>query len=143
MTEQSPEGCVDEKQGRGCRVLVVDDRHDAADTLAMLIEIWGHQPIVAYNAASALDLSLDRRPDVVLLDIGLPGMDGREVARQIRRQPGMADALLVAVTGYGGEQEERSCREAGFDLHLLKPFDSNPLRDLLAARAARLRGGAP
>jgi CheY-like chemotaxis protein len=143
MSDQTPPASAGEARPVGLRVLVVDDRPDATDTLAMLLKLWGHQPTVAYTAAAALELTQAQRPDVVLLDIGLPGMDGREVARRIRQQPGMAGALLVAVTGHGGEQEERSCREAGFDRHLLKPFDPEDLRRILAAwgRGPRGAGG--
>ena len=143
MIDQTPAASGGETPGSGLRVLVVDDRPDAADTLALLLEVWGHRPLVAYNAVTALELSLSQRPDVVLLDVGLPGMDGREVARRIRRQPGMAGVLLVAVTGYGGETEQHSSQEAGFDLHLLKPIDPEPLRELLAVRRRRLQDGGP
>ena len=143
MSDQTPPATPGEARGVGLRVLVVDARPDATDTLAMLLKLWGYQPTVAYTAATALDLAQAQRPDVVLLDIGLPGMDGREVARRIRQLAGMDRVLLVAVTGHGGEQEERSCREAGFDLHLLKPFDPEALQRILAARVRPRDAGGP
>ena len=87
------------------RVLVVDDIRDAADTLALLVRIWGHHPVVAYDGPAALDAARTHAPDVALLDIGLRGaMDGFEVARRLRQPPGMDKALLVAVTATGGKR---------------------------------------
>src|SRR5262245_3781424 len=106
------------------RVLVVDDTRDAADTLALLVRIWGHQPLVAYDGPTALDLARTQAPDVALLDIGLPGgMDGYEVARRIRRLPGLDKVVLVAVTGYGREEDITRCQAAGIDHHFVKPVD--------------------
>src|SRR4051794_40715700 len=88
-------------------VLVVDDYQDAADSLALLVRQWGYQALVAYDGPSALDLARTSIPEVVLLDIGLPRMDGFEVARRLRRLPEMGQAFLVAVTGYGREEDVR------------------------------------
>jgi CheY-like chemotaxis protein len=105
------------------RVLVVDDNADAAATLAMFLELGGFAVAVAHDGPAALAEAAAARPDVVLLDIGLPGMDGYEVARRLRASPGTADTVLVAVTGYDQEHHRRQSRAAGFDLHLVKPVD--------------------
>jgi two-component system CheB/CheR fusion protein len=113
------------------RVLVVEDDPDTAQTLALLLKLWGHEVTVAYGGPDALDAAPTFQPDVVFLDIALPGMDGCEVARQIRRLPGMDKALLVAITGYGHEADVRRCKEAGIDCHFLKPTEPALLRELL------------
>lgn len=114
------------------RVLLVDDNADALETLGMLIEAWGHEVHIAADGSAALAAAREFRPDVVLLDIGLPRMDGYEVARQLRREPGMDEALLAALTGYGQEQDRRRSQEAGFDLHLVKPVNPSTLERVLA-----------
>ena len=103
------------------RILVVDDNRDAADLLATLTNILGHATAVAHDGAAALRLAPAFQPDLVLLDLGMPGIDGYEVARRLRAAPGGAALILVALTGWGGEQERGRTREAGFDLHLTKP----------------------
>jgi PAS domain S-box-containing protein len=113
------------------RILVVDDNVDAAESLAGFLELVGHDVLVAYEGDTALREAREKRPDVVLLDIGLPGTDGYEVARALRREPGLAGALLIAVTGYGREEDRRRSREAGFDHHLVKPLDPASLLDWL------------
>ena len=105
----------------------------------MLLSLRGHQVRVAFNGSRALELISTERPDVVLLDIGLPGMDGYEVCRRAR-QLGRPDALIVAMTGYGQERDRQLSREAGFDRHTVKPVDFNELMAILAkgeASAAR------
>jgi CheY-like chemotaxis protein len=111
--------------------LVVDDNVDGAESLATLLKLLGHEVHVAHDGPAALLATADVRPEVVFLDIGLPGMDGYEVARRLRR-PGRSEALLVALTGYGQEEDRRRSREAGFDHHLVKPVDPAVLEDLLA-----------
>jgi CheY-like chemotaxis protein len=113
------------------RVVVADDNADGADSLAALLRLAGHEVRVAYDGPSALEASRAFRPEIVLLDIGLPGMNGYEVARRIRglRIPG--GTLLVAVTGYGQEEDISRSSEAGFDHHLTKPVDIKALRHLL------------
>jgi CheY-like chemotaxis protein len=120
------------------RVLVVDDNHDGADSLLLLLQAYGLEARAAYDGESGLRLAREFRPDVVLLDIGMPGLDGREVARRLRRDEAQRDALLVAVTGYGTEEDRRLSAEAGFDAHLTKPIDLGRLQWLLAEA-----GGAP
>jgi two-component system CheB/CheR fusion protein len=115
------------------RVLVLDDWKDSADSLARLVQLWGHEPLVAYDGPTALDLARTHSPDVALLDIGLrDGMDGYEVARRLRQLPGMDKALLMAVTGYGREEDGERCRDAGIDRHFVKPVDLEELRQVLA-----------
>jgi CheY-like chemotaxis protein len=114
-------------------VLVVEDNVDAALTLVDLLRLWGHQVEVVHDGAAAVEAALRYRPRVVLLDIGLPGMDGYEVARRLRRAPETRGALLVAVTGYGQDADRTRSREAGFDHHLVKPVDLDGLRRLIAA----------
>jgi two-component system, sensor histidine kinase len=113
------------------RVLVVDDNQDSAETIAMLIELWGHEAKAVHDGAAALAAAAELRPEVILLDIGLPGIDGYEVARRLRAD-GLGGKLLVAMTGYGRDEDRRLAREAGFDEHLVKPVDPNVLRELLA-----------
>ncbi|HVF62127.1 MAG TPA: ATP-binding protein [Thermoanaerobaculia bacterium] len=120
------------------RVLVVDDNRDAAESLAMLLKLLGSEVHVAYDGPGALEAVTSYRPSVVLLDIGMPGMDGHEVARRIRSQPELQDVALIAITGWGQEEDRRRSHEAGFDSHLIKPVDVGALEGLLAS----LEGGA-
>jgi CheY-like chemotaxis protein len=107
---------------------------DAADALALLLQRWGYQTAVAHDGPSALAAALAQPPAAVLLDIGMPGLDGYEVARRLRERPWTAGALLVAVTGSCREKDVRLCREAGIDLHLLKPCAPEELRRVLDGR---------
>jgi signal transduction histidine kinase/ActR/RegA family two-component response regulator len=115
------------------RVLVVDDNVDTVTTLAMLVQESGHDVRTAYDGPAVLEAALDYRPNVVLLDIGLPGLDGFEVAKLLRRQPALQHAVLVAMTGYGRESDRQRSREAGFDHHLVKPGDFGKVLQILAA----------
>ena len=117
-----------------CRVLVVDDNVDAARTMAMLLELEGYQVECAFDGQQALDCVRDRPPDALLLDIGLPRLDGLEVARRLRAQSGEAarKRLLVAVSGYGRDQDRAQALKAGFDLHFTKPADPEQLLQVLA-----------
>jgi CheY-like chemotaxis protein len=119
------------------RILVVEDWPDTAQTTQLLLELWGYDCAVARDGPAALAAAAALRPEVVLLDIGLPGLNGYEVARRLREHPATAAAFLVAVTGHGQEHEVRRCWEAGFDRHFLKPVDLRELRHLLAAQATR------
>lgn len=113
------------------RVLVVDDNHDAADSMATLLRVWGHQAWSAYDGDSALSLAVEHCPEVVLLDIGLPGMDGYQVARRLRGLADTRDTVLIALTGYGQSEDRTRSQEAGFNLHLVKPVDIEALRQLI------------
>lgn len=121
------------------RVMVVDDNVDAAQMLAALLEVQGHAVSVEYDARGALERAQRERPDVLLLDIGLPDMDGYELARCLRSQAGGARATLVALTGYGQSQDRKEAEEAGFDHYLVKPADMDQVNEVLA-EAARERG---
>jgi two-component system, sensor histidine kinase len=123
--------CANGTGARPARVLVVDDNVDAAASLAMVLESIGLPHRIVHDGASALREASDFAPQVVLLDIGMPGMDGYEVARQLRGQPATRDALLVAVTGWSQAQDRRRSREAGFDHHFAKPVDIDALTALL------------
>jgi len=113
------------------RVLVVDDNVDTAESLTMLLKLYGHEVWPAHTGPKALEVAQAEQPDVILLDIGLPGMDGYEVARHLREQQGMEGATLIAMTGYGQEADRRRSAEAGFDHHLVKPVDPAKLQALL------------
>ena len=115
------------------RILVVDDSRDAAESLARLLRINGHEVLVAHDGVEALELSAATNPSVVLLDIGLPGMDGYEVCRRVRQQ-GLQDAVVIAMTGYGQERDRRRSSEAGFDDHTVKPVEIGELTRLIANR---------
>lgn len=137
----APSGAV-ERATHGLRVLVVDDNRDAADTLAAMLELLGHQPAVAYTGSEGLRLAAEIGLDLAILDIGLPGLDGYDVARHLRRsQP---ETLLVALTGYGTSSDRRRSRDAGFDEHFVKPLAAEDLQCVLQrASAARERGRPP
>jgi two-component system CheB/CheR fusion protein len=117
------------------RILVVEDHPDAAATLVTLIRLWGHDVRAAHDGLSALEVAQAFSPDVVLLDIGLPGMDGWQVAERLCQQPAPKRPLLIAVTGYGQDADRRRSQEAGIDLHLVKPVDPDQLRRVLAPPA--------
>ena len=118
--------------GPSLRVLVVDDNADAAQTLAMLLEVSGHDVRMANDGPTALEIALDFRPSVVLLDIGLPGIDGFEVAKRLRQKPGLGSVLLVAMTGYGQVADKQRSQGAGFDHHLVKPAEFEKVLQILA-----------
>jgi CheY-like chemotaxis protein len=114
------------------RVLVVDDLHDNADTLAMLLRLHGHEVQTAYDGEEAVNRAGEFRPDVILLDLGMPRMGGDVACRIIREQPWGKAIRIIAVTGWGQESDRRRTEEAGFDDHLVKPVDPNMLVALLA-----------
>ncbi len=119
--------------GATYRILVVDDNTDSAESLAMLLELTGHQVYTAHDGHSALDVAEQRRPDVILLDIGLPMLNGYEVCRRIRQQPWGAAMVVIALTGWGQDEDRRRSQEAGFNGHLVKPVDHTHLLALLAS----------
>jgi signal transduction histidine kinase len=122
------------------RVLIVDDNIDAADSLALVLELDGHVARPVYSAREALELAVAFKPDVMLLDIGLPEMDGYEVARRVRAQPRLERVRLIALTGYGQVEDLHRAREAGFDDHLVKPVDFATLARSLAGLSAGTGG---
>jgi PAS domain S-box-containing protein len=115
------------------RILIVDDNGDAAESLAELLALLGHETSTAHDGVAALDMAERLRPSVVLLDIGLPGMSGHDVARAIRREPWGADMLLIALTGWGQTEDRTRSRRAGFDHHLVKPLDLSQLEELISS----------
>ncbi len=119
------------------RVLVVDDNADSAESMAMLLDLQGHETRSALDGPAALEAAEVFRPEVILLDIGLPGMDGYEVARRLRTQPHMDKTVLVAMTGYGHQRDHLQAKTAGFDHHLVKPVDPEALQRVLASLVGR------
>lgn len=117
---------------RPLRVLVADDNRDSAESLGMLLELSGHEVFLAHTGVDALSVASDRKPDAALLDIGMPGMNGYEVAAHVRREAWGKSMTLIAITGWGQEDNKRMAREAGFDHHLTKPMDTAVLENLLA-----------
>jgi CheY-like chemotaxis protein len=113
------------------RVLVVDDNVDAADALSKLLRMSGHDARTAYDGPSAVQIALEFVPRVVLLDIGLPGFDGYEVARRLRDESTLHDLVIIAVTGYGSEQDSKDCVSAGIDYHMVKPVEYDHVRKIL------------
>jgi CheY-like chemotaxis protein len=112
-------------------VLVVDDNVDAADTLGALLSAWGYHVTVAHDGPAALAALQDALPDIALLDIGMPAMDGYELAAHLRFQPGCAELPIVAITGSGGPEDVRRSRAKGFSAHLVKPVSAASLQTLL------------
>jgi len=124
------------------RILVVDDNRGAAQVLAVLLrKFWGHTVETAHDGRAALETAARMCPEVVLLDIGLPGLDGFEVAAALRAAPTTRGALIVALTGYSREQDRRRCGEVGIDVHLVKPAAAASLEELFAH--PRLTGDSP
>jgi CheY-like chemotaxis protein len=121
----------------GRRVLVVEDNIDAAETMRLMLDMTGYEARTAHDGPAALALARSFRPEVVLLDIGLPGKDGYEVARKLRDLPETRSALLVALTGYGYDEDRRRAAEAGFDAFQVKPVEPQALEDLLAGYFSR------
>jgi CheY-like chemotaxis protein len=116
------------------RILVVEDNRDAAESLRDVLECIGCTVQVAYSGSEAVAAAPQFRPEVLLCDLGLPGMDGYEVAKQLRQNPDSSRTRLIAVSGYGQEEDKQRAREAGFDLHLTKPLDFAELQRLLDQR---------
>ncbi len=123
---------------RPLRVLVVDSDRDATDALAMLVRLWGHDARCAYDGAAGLAMASADLPDVVLLDIALPKMNGYELAAKLRQGAGLKDCLLIAVTGFTDEESRRRCQEGGIDLFLIKPVDVLVMETLLTLERQRL-----
>jgi len=123
---------------RSCRVLAVDDSVDAVEFMAKLLRLSGHEVEVAYDGPGVLEAALAMRPDVVLLDIGLPGLTGYEVARQLRQEPSLKNTVLVALTGYGRESDRQRSKNAGFGYHLVKPVGVSDVQEILATIGEQL-----
>ncbi|HEY6862554.1 MAG TPA: response regulator [Burkholderiales bacterium] len=125
-----------ERENRQLKVLVVDDSVDSAESMAIILEMSGHNVRKAHNGPDALRTAAEYRPDVVLMDIGMPGMSGHEVAQRMRETPAMRDVVLIAMTGYGRQVDREQSRAAGFDHHLVKPLDFDKLNEVLVASTA-------
>jgi two-component system CheB/CheR fusion protein len=130
---KTPERVAERVPAKPRRILVVDDNEDQTQSLVGLLTLLGHKVESTYDGQSAVEAAAKFVPDLALVDIGLPGMNGYQVARQIRELPGLEHVILVAQTGWGQEEDRRRSREAGFDLHFTKPVDIGPLQELLAA----------
>jgi CheY-like chemotaxis protein len=115
------------------RILVVDDNPDTVMTFSMLLRASGHDVRTAGDGAAVLSEVLDYQPDVVLLDIGLPGLNGYGVAKQIRLEPTLQNVVLIALTGYGQDSDREAARQAGFNHHMVKPADFDKLEQILAS----------
>ena len=109
------------------RILVVDDNVDSAESLALLLSMGGHEAHVAHDGPAAVDAAAQLRPDVMLLDIGLPKMDGFEVCRRVRQEPWGQKMAMVALTGFGQDRDRAESKSAGFDRHMVKPIDYDAL----------------
>ena len=125
-------------RNRRLRILVVDDLVDAADSLAVLLRILGHEVCTAYDGPAALVAAEQFQPHAVLLDIGLPRLDGYQVARRLRQMPQLQSSCLIAISGYGRDSDVEQAYQAGFHLHLLKPVSADRLTTLLAELVSRL-----
>jgi CheY-like chemotaxis protein len=121
---------------RPLRILLVEDHADIAEFIRLQLEMWGHEVAVAADGPAGLAAALQRPPDVALLDVGLPGMDGYELAARIRQEIPGAAVRLVAMTGYGRPEDRARAAAAGFDAHLVKPVDPSDLRGVVEAAAA-------
>jgi CheY-like chemotaxis protein len=124
----------------GRSILIIEDNADARDALRALLELEGHAVEAVGEGQEALELARAKDPDIALVDIGLPGIDGYEVASRLRRDPALGEAVIVAMTGYGQPEDRRRATEAGFDDMLVKPVDPNLLTDLLATLEIPGRG---
>ena len=136
-----PNPAVDAPAVAARRILVVDDNHDAAESMSMLLELMGNETRLAFDGMEAVDAAASFRPDVILMDIGLPKLNGYEAAAQIRREPWGKAMILVALTGWGQDEDRRKSVEAGFDVHLVKPVDFATLTKLLAGDPAVVARG--
>jgi CheY-like chemotaxis protein len=135
-TAQAAPGVALHRRVAGKRILVVDDNHAAADTLAMLLEFDGHRIATAYDGEQALIAAESFYPEIILLDIGMPKLDGYEVAQRIRAEPWGRNTKIIAMSGWAQEKDQQRGREAGFDYHLAKPVDPHELKKLTAANGS-------
>ena len=132
QAERIPDPSPPVRSDTGLRVLVVDDNRDGAAGLTKLLRASGYRVTTASDGPAALEAARAERPDVILTDIGLPGMDGYRLAEQLRKENSCKDSVVIAITGYGQDQDRRRSREAGIDHHLVKPVDYESLLSLLA-----------
>ena len=142
MDSSEKSGANDAGTPAGLTVLLVDDNQDSTRALAMLLEHFGHTVVTAHDGAEALSRVADATPDVGLLDLGLPVLDGYQLAEALRARPGGERLLLVAISGYGQPNDRIRSKAAGFDHHLVKPVDCGALLELLQRRARPASGEA-
>ena len=128
---------------RRLRVLLVDDNVDTVLSFSMLIEAYGHDVRTAHDGLAAVQAAIDYRPDVALLDIGLPGLNGYEVAKRIRQCSNLENVVLVALTGYGQDSDRETSRQAGFNHHLVKPALLEQLQQVLTTVSEKLNAEQP
>ncbi len=131
MPQDASAGGEGPSPGKSLRVLIVDDNVHAAESLALVVKLWNHDALVAHDGFGAIDAVDSYKPQVVLLDIGLPGMDGYSVARNLRSRPDLSDVAMIAMTGYGRDEDIQRSRSVGFVRHLVKPIDFAELQALL------------
>jgi CheY-like chemotaxis protein len=131
VAASAPAGAADIRAQRRERVLVVDDNRDAAESLGMVLSFAGYEATIAYGGAEALEIAARERPRAAIVDIGMPGMSGHEVARRMRLEAWGRNAVLIALTGWGQEQDKQAARAAGFDAHLTKPIDPSDVERVL------------
>ena len=130
--EASETGAAPVREARPRRCLLIEDNVDAAESMGLRLELAGHEVAMAHDGIQGLEKARQQRPDVVVCDIGLPGeLDGHGVARAFRADPDLASACLIALTGYGQEEDRRRALGAGFDAHLTKPADPDTLKRLV------------
>jgi CheY-like chemotaxis protein len=129
---------VDETKGPSLRVLVVDDNVDAAESMGLLLEALGHEVQTAHDGLSAVEAAIKFLPNVVLLDIGLPRIDGFEVAKRLRQHPALSGIVVIAMTGYGQDEDKRRSIEAGFNYHLVKPANFKQVKEILATSLSKV-----
>ena len=128
-----------EQSAVASRILIIDDNVDSADSLAMMLRMSDHDVQTVYSGQSALAAAIEYEPSIVLLDIGLPEVDGYEIARQLRQRPEFKAVWLIAITGYGQDADLQRSRDAGFDHHLVKPVDPQKLEELLGRLTKKRR----
>jgi len=121
---------------RSVRVLLIEDNLDTSESMSLLLELLGHRVRSFADGFAAIDAARANPPDVMLVDIGLPGIDGYEVARRVRREPGLNEVVLVALTGYGRDEDKQNAMVAGFDYHLVKPINPDTLDGLVSGLAS-------
>lgn len=131
--EAPPASAPEPARVHPCRILVVDDNRDSAESLAMLLSLSGHEVRTANDGLAALDVARAFRPRVVLLDLGMPRLNGYDAARAIRAEPWGSNLVLIALTGWGQEEDKRRTAEAGFNAHLIKPVDHHAFEELLTS----------
>jgi len=121
-------------------VLVIEDNHAAREMVRIMLELAGHDVLEAGDGLTGLEILKSQRPDVAVIDVGLPGLNGYEIARRFREEPDSSDVMLVALTGYGTPDARERSRQAGFDHHLIKPVDPEALEEILRAKVVDARG---